>query len=357
MYENSLQSPGKSGHRLPYIDRTRGFAMCCVVAGHIFSLVNLSKPEMQLGPLIRILSIFELVIFFVISGYLFQKHHELSFFKFLKRKAKGLLVPYFIFSLLNILYFVFCEPTEQMTLPNMLITTLTFYGISVLWFFPTLFLGETAWWLLCKKLKLNGIFVTAALMIAVSIFYGYLQPLEGSVWTSTLPLLICNKILIVLVRGIICLFFIGIGHCFGYAEEKWKMHRTWQPIMWLVLIGGCFLTKYVPAVDLRELALGRMGLWCVCAIMISLGILFFFQQSMKLPFGFFEIIGKNTMIIMCTHLDFKIPIYCMMCAEQLVAISPRAKNYVYWGTLFLTLVLIELVFIVGWNLIRKRKLK
>ena len=139
--------------RLGYIDRTRGFAMCCVVAGHIFSLVNLSKPEMQLGPFIRILSVFELVIFFIISGYLFEKRHEQNFLKFLKKKAMGLLIPYFIFSFLNILFFVFVEPTEQMTLPGMLTITFTFYGISVLWFFPTLFLGEIGWWLLHKKSK------------------------------------------------------------------------------------------------------------------------------------------------------------------------------------------------------------
>ena len=206
--------------RLPYIDRARGFAMCCVVAGHIFSLVNLSKPEMQLGPLIRVFSIFELVIFFVISGYLFQKHHEPVFSKFIKKKAKGLLIPYFAFSLLNILYFLFLEPVEQMTLPNMLATTLTFYGISVLWFFPTLFLGEIAWWFLYGKLRMKGMLVATVLMIAAGFCHSYLQPADGSIWTSTLLLGICNKLLIVLVRGVICLFFIGIGHCFGYAEEK-----------------------------------------------------------------------------------------------------------------------------------------
>jgi len=339
--------------RLSHIDRARGFAMCCVVAGHIFSLVNLSKPEMNLGPLIRIFSVFELVIFFVISGYLFQKHPSADFGKFAKKKAKGLLIPYFVFSILNILFFLFVEPTEGITLSSMTITTLSFYGISVLWFFPTLFIGEIFWCFLYKKLNLKGIWIAAALMVLVGVFYGYLQPFEGSLWTSSLLLSILGKLLIVFARGIICLFFVGIGHFFGYAEEKWNTHRFFKPILWIVLLLGFFLAKFVPAIDLRELGLNRVGLWSICAIMISLGLLFFFEQTMRLPLKFFEIIGQNTLIIMCTHLDFKLPIYCMMCAEQLVAISPRAKNYVYWGTLFLTLVLLEIVMVLGWKLIKK----
>ena len=123
--------------------------------------------------------------------------------------------------------------------------------------------------------------------------------------------------------------------------------------MWMILAAGCFLTKYVPMVDLRELGLEKIGMWSLCAIMISVGLIFLFQQTVKLPLGFMELIGKNTLLIMCTHLDFKVPIYCMMLAEQLVAISPRAKNYVYWGTLFLSLVAIEIIIIVVWNCVKK----
>ena len=339
--------------RLSYIDRTRGFAMCCVVAGHICSLVNLSKPEMNLGPLIRIFSIFELVIFFVISGYLFQKSHSADFGRFVHKKAKGLLIPYFVFSILNMLFFLFIEPTEGMTFSSMTVTTLSFYGISVLWFLPTLFLGEIFWYFLYKKLNLKGMAVAAVLMVAVGLFHNYLQPSADSVQTYTLFLSILYKLLIVLARGIICLFFIGIGHCFGYMEEKWSDSKFFSLALMLMLLTGFILTKFVPAIDLRELGLNRFGLWSICAGMISLGLLFLFKQTMRFPLRFLEIIGLNTLIIMCTHLDFKLPIYCMMCAEQLVAISPRAKNYVYWGTLFVTLIALEAIIVIGWRLIKR----
>ncbi|MBQ7919856.1 MAG: acyltransferase family protein [Lachnospiraceae bacterium] len=341
--------------RLSDIDRARGFAMCCVVVGHIFSLVDVRKPEMQLGPMIRFLSVFELVIFFVISGYLFYKHHESSFSVFLKKKVKGLLLPYFVFSVLNMLFFIFVEPTQQMGIPDMLVTTLSFYGISVLWFFPTLLLGETFWWGLHKKLKTGGgMLVATIMMFVVGVSHNYMLPVEASVWTSSEIALIGNKVFVVLMRGLVCLFFVGVGHCFGFLEEKWKGCRVWNYVMWLVLLGGIFITGCVPVVNLRELVWESTILWCISATLISVGIIFFFQKTIKLKLFPLEFIGKNTLLIMCTHLDFKVPIVCMSLAEILVSVSPRAKNYIYWGTLFIVLIIIEVILVIGWNLICKK---
>lgn len=341
--------------RLSYIDRVKGFAMCAVVLGHILTLVHFVKPNLPLGPMIKFLSVFEMAIFFVVSGYLFHKHHEPVFCVFLKKKARGLLIPYFVFSLLNILFFLFIEPAEQMTLSNMSVITFTFYGISVLWFFPTLFIGEVIWWVLHKKLKPGFEMLAAAvLMLAVSILHTSMQPADGGIWTSSVLFVILNKVLIVLMRGIVCLFFIGIGHCMGCAEEKWKMQKTWDIIMWLSLLVGLILAYFVPSVNLRDLSWDKTGLWCLSASMISAGFIFFFRKTANMPLRILELIGKNSLIIMCTHLDFKIPVYCMMYAEELVAISPRAKDYVYWGTLFFTLILFEGILIVSWNFIRKK---
>lgn len=356
MCESKMSESGKGRKRLPEIDRVRGLAMCVVVVGHIFALVNGSKPEMGLGSAIRFLSVFEMPIFFVISGYLFYKHHEPVFLGFVKKRIKGLMVPYFIFSALNMLFFIFLEPAEQMSLTDMSVTTFTFYGISVLWFFPTLLIGESIWWMLYHKLKMGyGMFVSMLLMVMVGVLYKYVQPIEGSVWTSSLLFAILGKLCIVLLRGIVCQFFIGVGHCFGYVEAKLQSRRIWNVIMWTALFIGLFATCFVPAVNLRDLVWGKTGLWCLSAAMVSTGLIFFFQKTLTLPIRLLDVIGKNSLVIMCTHLDFKIPIYCMMCAEQLVAISSRAKNYIYWGTLFLTFVVIEGILIVGWNLIRRKR--
>ena len=344
--------------RLADIDRARGFAMCCVVVGHILSLVDVRKPEMHLGPIIKYLSVFELVIFFVISGYLFYRHHEAAFGVFIKKKAKGLLLPYFVFSVLNILFFMFIEPTEQMGLPQMLLTTFTFYGISVLWFFPTLLLGEVCWWGLFRKCKLGGAtFVSLLLMLFVGILHGYMQPVEGSLWVISPILMVCNKVLVVIMRGMVCVFFMAVGHFFGFIEEKWKNCRMWNSIMCLVLAIGAVLTAYVPMINLRELVWDSTLLWCGSASLFSVGIIFFFEKTMKLWLRPLEFIGKHSLVIMCTHLDFKVPMICMGLAEILVSLSPRAKNYIYWGTLFFSLILIEFILVTGWNIIRKKCLQ
>ncbi len=344
----------KTTNRLIYIDRLRGFAICFVVIGHIFSLVSATKPEMNLGSAISFLSIFELVIFFVISGYLFSKHHENSFTGFLKKKSKRLLIPYLVFSVLNILFFVFLEPVEGMTFFGMATDTLTFYGISVLWFFPALFFGEFLWWIVYKKFRLYGSLIALVAFILMAISLPYLQLTEGTVWLSSPVLGIVGKLLIVLARSIICMFFICTGHLFGLLEERFSSKKAWKPAMWLTLALGLLLTRYVPMINLKGLLLDSIWIWCICATAISVGLLFLCAQTASLPLNIMDVIGKNSMLIMCTHLDFKVPIYCMMLAEYFVSISPRAKNYIYWGTLFAALVLIEGILIVVWNLVKKK---
>ena len=47
-------------------------------------------------------------LFFFISGYLFQEKKEESLISFIKRKAKRILIPYFVFAILSLIpYYLF----------------------------------------------------------------------------------------------------------------------------------------------------------------------------------------------------------------------------------------------------------
>ena len=353
MENENIQRLDREREHLSYIDRARGFAMCCVVIGHIITLVSMSKPEMRLGEIVRVLSVFELTVFFVISGYLFYKNPQPLFFPFVKKRFFRLLIPYFIFSLLNILFFVLIEHSQDMNLSNLLMLTFTFYGISVLWFFPTLFIGEILWWFLQKKLKpCSRIIVLFVIIVVACSIREYLIPTAVSLWAKSQVLYVFDQILIAFLRGVICMFFIGVGYGFGSAEEKWREHKLWSVIMWFMPLIGLCSAWYVPSVNLKDYVFQRPALWIASAMMISIGILFLAQQTKSISLNILDVIGKNSMIVMCTHLDFKIPIYCMMCAEQFVAISPHGKNYVYWGSLFASLVMIEVLVVWVWNIVK-----
>ena len=84
--------------RLIFLDAAKGIGILAVMFGHITSIGN---------PIDRWISTFKLPIFFVISGYLLCRSKEMSTTSpcaFIKKKAKVLLIPYFLFSLLTIIY-------------------------------------------------------------------------------------------------------------------------------------------------------------------------------------------------------------------------------------------------------------
>lgn len=105
----------------------------------------------------RYLSSFYVPLFFFISGYLFQEKKEESLIAFIKRKAKRILIPYFVFAILSLIpYYLFAGNIQstlgnaEATSNNIMSSLLTiFYGSghgdvlvqnSPLWFLPCYFL-------------------------------------------------------------------------------------------------------------------------------------------------------------------------------------------------------------------------
>ena len=81
--------------RLEYIDIAKGIGLILVVFGHLFSYN---------GELSIIIFSFHMPLFFFISGYCFCPHKYNDFESFLVKKVKHLVIPYLIFSIVNIRY-------------------------------------------------------------------------------------------------------------------------------------------------------------------------------------------------------------------------------------------------------------
>lgn len=73
------------------INLLKALAILVVVSGHLeFSLIPLFPPYS-----------FQVVLFFFIAGMLFKEKY--TFFEFLKRRIKSLIIPYFIYSFMSTL--------------------------------------------------------------------------------------------------------------------------------------------------------------------------------------------------------------------------------------------------------------
>lgn len=330
----------------------RGFAICGIAYSHFINIVSVSKPDLSTSLGIRFFSIFHVPIFFIIRGQVLAYRRETRLTrKFVLKRIKAILFPYFAFSLLNIIY-IYADMTIH-NIPNRIIEfernmihTMTFYGVSVLWFLPMMFLGEL-WFVLLKSNTVKGVAekIICLFMIATYIISPYLEinP-EGSIWMQSMGLLILNYILVGLFRSFLALFYIWTGYQSLNFFQKLKNQKKKEIIgMAAFLSIGAMLLPYARTVEIHYLKLGNSRGWVsfLCTMCFSFGFLLLFQIMENRPIKGLSFLGMNSLWIMCTHKDFGIPNWCIQVGNFFVSISPRAKNYVFWIAAFGTLLLIE----------------
>lgn len=88
--ENAMKTKKIKNARLQYIDIAKGIAMICIILGHLGN-ANIN----------RIVFTFHVPIFFFITGCFTNKKRDLN--DFIKNKARTLLVPYIITSIVIII--------------------------------------------------------------------------------------------------------------------------------------------------------------------------------------------------------------------------------------------------------------
>lgn len=84
----------RESKRIGWIDMAKGYGMICVIIGHL----------QELPGLIAYVYTFHMPLFFFLSGYVLKTN--MSFYEFLKRKIKGILIPYFGLGIPALLFFI-----------------------------------------------------------------------------------------------------------------------------------------------------------------------------------------------------------------------------------------------------------
>lgn len=319
--------------RLEYLDIAKGIGIILVVLGHVF---------MQ-NPLVIWIYSFHIPLFFFLSGYLFYFNKEKRLSRFLYKKTRTILIPYFVYAIVFYLYWLLAErhlreQSEDVLKPLIGI----FYGIGkepwltfddALWFLTCLFVVELAFFLLMRAVK------NVKALSVVLLFSSVVGYVIGKYQTVDLP------------WGVNIAFtsivFYGAGYILHHLEVtrhyRYRLQWLYLPPL-IVLYAVC--TYLNGRVDLNTLVLNKYWLFYGAAFGGLLSI--YFLSRLIGQYRGLRFLGTSTLVIMCAHEPVKRIVIGLM-----VYISKYPLETVrdtVWGALICTIltltVLLPLILVV-----------
>ena len=300
-FANKLKKENSNTERKRYIDCVKGFAIICVVLGHINREENV---------LCNWIYSFHLPVFFIVSGILFniKDNWKIKDTKnFIVKKVSDLLWPYVTFSIITII--MKGLQGEANVILEIVQKTICFDGYSVLWFLPTMFIAEVLFYCLFKKRDKREysclcIFVLLLLLNILCTYYLsniFSIKKEYAEWY----LIIIN----IFNRTIVATIFMILGY-YGYEIIKIIERKNIEKNI-IIVVGGLlfianiFISQRNGLVDLHYSKLNNMALYYLCANMGSWGLIYIMKYFIKSN-TVLEYFGKNSLIVMCTHLSLSL---------------------------------------------------
>ena len=268
-------------HRRKELDYAKGFAILLMLFSHCIPSESIVKTW---------ISSFNMPIFFVICGILqADKNPEgiklKEAFKFLLKRCKQLLIPYFIFGIgLIILYqILYLVGGSALTYKEQLVSLITLRGIGSMWFIPCYLISECIFvFFLCKLpdiIRLLFILGTIV-MIVITNSNGML----GEAFFGGYAI------------GIV---FIYVGFC---AERYQLVKKCSLPVAAILLMICNISAQLNGFVGIGALQLQNAGLFFMNGILESMAVIVICSYIEKrVSANLVEMFGKNTIIVVCTN--------------------------------------------------------
>ncbi len=299
-----------TGERYDYIDIAKGLGILMVVWAHI----------MITGFTHQLFYSFHMPLFFLLSGMLFQREKYHSLGTFFVRRAKRLLVPYVIYSILTwafwaVFRYLRHDEVDSYLMP--LLQTFIAQGSgafmvhnSALWFVPCLFLVEILYFLLSRLGKwwcLLGCFACSVLSFTLGSVYG-----DG--WWHLLP---WNA-----DAALIALPFYGVGNMVAKEIGHTKMIASVKENQgaWLLACAILTVLLFFSAMSFGECSMGSSSYQCPawvfmlraflgCAWLVCLSLIISTvrcgNKIVLVPVRYLKWAGINSLDIMCLHIPVK----------------------------------------------------
>jgi len=276
--------------RIKWIDILKGIGIVLVVVGHANFIFANATTTMFIQ---KYIYSFHMPLFFFLSGYLFVKEKYPSFKKLIHAKVKTLLVPYFLFSILSLIVYVIYGLTHNYKLiefKTMVIQVLYLNNKvvwnEVLWFLVCLFVVEVMFYFIPKSKTKLILLVCAIIGYSLSLITNYfiLPWGVGVAFTA--------------------IVFYGLGSLIKNTKIKKKIT---SPNIVIFII--CFATNIViggvinTIVYMSDISYGNFIYFYIASIT---GIISYIQISQfiskyNLITKSLEYLGKNSIVILCTH--------------------------------------------------------
>ena len=292
--------------RYDYLDIAKGLGILAVVWAHIM-LVGWSH---------KVIYAFHMPLFFFISGMLFRREKYSSFGQFVGKRAKRLLLPYLVYSIVTwgiwaAFRWVRHDPVDSYWAP--LLQTFIAQGSgafmvhnSALWFVPCLFVVELIYWGL-SALK-EWLSVLACFLLAgLSFLFGHLW---GEAYWNLLPFNFD--------AALVALPFYSVGNVlmkhYTHKDIVNCVSNNRLASIGILIIGTALLV--IASLSFGECSMGSSSYQCNGAVFIvraflgwAMMVLFSLlisisnaTKTLQQPFIWF---GKNSLDVMCLHIPIK----------------------------------------------------
>lgn len=228
----------------------------------------------------------------------------------LAQMAKEFLLPYFWFSLIYILADAvrFFAGTKTVIMDsNYLISdvfmSISFYGVSVLWYLPVLFLAVVIYSLLRIKIKyLYSLIITLVMAIIFIVL-----PFDNNMldWGIATVQEIPSMLVLFCMRTVLALLFVSVGEGINSLVKKLGKRKIMSLIIGLIFAAlGIILLIFDGEGSFLWVDFERCYIYLPGTILFSAGVFFisyWIGQAVV-----FEFLGDNARIIYLTMIDFGI---------------------------------------------------
>lgn len=266
-----------------FLDAMKGMGIILVALGHV-SLIE---------PLNTVIYAFHMPLFFFISGYLFFFSRKE---RFIIRRLKSLLTPYFIFSLLSFCYWTFLERglRGQTSIPvfDPLLNIFTGQGGNegyvfnvVMWFIPCMLTTQLVFYI-GERFIQNRYFLAAAVILLSAAGYLYSQ-----FFSFRLPWCLDSMSM--------ALPFYALGYMLAGKEKLSSVSKGKA-----AALSAAFLVILIPIAlfngkaDMNNNIYQNYFLFYIAA---GCGIAFIWMLSQLCQFRWLKYLGGASLIIMCVH--------------------------------------------------------
>ena len=337
--------------RLDYLDMAKGIGIFLVALGHMEDIATGTRVW---------ISSFHMPLFFIISGILMAVKDEPAkdLMRSIKKRFRGIIIPYLWFSLsyfiidIGNLYIV--KNIDLHTFIVDTISSVTFYGMSVLWFLPALFLASSGFLFLKKKLP-DKVLSWLLIVIAIVAYMIKLQfaklyaANEGSLSATSLI-----NIVYIFLRAAIGQSFVGYGYYakklfdkFTGSGSKAAGFINTRPGMLttgvILIVVNIVLAMQNGCADLRNILLNNVMIYYLAAFTGCFGII----QILKAvpPTGLVTYFGRNSLIVMACHINYYILYAGIKLAWLVDSYNKHAKHYVFVAVTMITVFALSAVVI------------